>query len=55
MSKEKTNQDPKYPKWFIYWRDNEFKHLALDVRWIKWLMGFVLIAVIGGAIAVIVG
>jgi len=43
----------KRPQWFEDWRDNEFKHLVLDVRWIKWLMGFVLAAVIGGAIAII--
>ena len=51
----------KIPQWFQEWLNNDYSHLQedvskikMDVRWVKWLMGFLLAAVIGAAIAIIV-
>ena len=49
------------PGWFNDWLLNDYAHLQEDVslitrdtKWIKWLMGFLLAAVIGAAITIIV-
>ena len=51
----------KIPEWFHDWLLNDYAHLQddvslikRDVKWIKWLMGFLLAAVIGAAIAILI-
>ena len=51
----------KRPIWFDQWLENDYSHLQedvskikMDVKWIKWLMGFVLAAIVGAAIAIVI-
>lgn len=48
----------KIPEWFREWLENDYKHLEQnvvlikrDVKWIKWLVGFTLLALIAAAVA----
>jgi hypothetical protein len=48
---------PRTPRWFKLWHSNEYSHttgdIQKDLKWLKWLTGITLGAILTGAVAII--